>query len=32
MSSRTKAYVSIVWMLGVIGVGMAMLYAAVTHA
>ncbi len=32
MSNRKRAYASIVWMLGVIGAGMAMLYAAVTHA
>jgi len=32
MSSRKKTIVSILWMMGVIGAGMALLYAAVTHA
>ncbi len=32
MARRRKAVVSIIWMTTVIGFGMAMLFAAVTHA
>jgi lipid-A-disaccharide synthase-like uncharacterized protein len=32
MSSRKKTFVSILWMMCLIGAGMALLYAAVTHA
>lgn len=32
MSRRKKTFASILWMMGVIGAGMALLYVAVTHA
>jgi len=32
MASRKKMFVSILWMMGVIGAGMALLYVAVTYA
>lgn len=32
MSTRKRTFVSIIWMMGVIVLGMAMLFAAVSHA
>jgi len=32
MSRRKKTFLSILWMMGLIGAGMAVLYIAVTHA
>lgn len=32
MSSRKKTFLSILWIMGLVEAGMALLYAAVTHA